>query len=89
MDSESTEIDTLLLHIATALVTSMDQLLNLLPMAAPIRVRSTAAAKIKDSWLEDITIRRALNEVLEYHWVHWPKNSTKKIWAKIEGVEGK
>jgi hypothetical protein len=85
MDSKSTEIDALL-RIATTLVTSidstMDRFVNLLPRAAPIQVHGIAAAKIEAPRLEDIAIQRALNEILEFHRVHRPKNTTKNYEPK-------
>jgi hypothetical protein len=81
MDSESAKIDTLL-RVATALVTAMGRLLNLLPRAAPIQVHGIPTAKIETPRLEDIAIQEALDEVLEYHWVHRPKNTTKNYEPK-------
>lgn len=91
MDSDPTEIEALL-RIATALVigvdSAMDRLLSLLPRAAPIRAHEIAApevvtpATIEAPRLEDIAIQKALDEVLEYHRVHRPKNTTKNYEPK-------
>jgi hypothetical protein len=90
MDSEPAEIDALL-RVATALVISvdsaMDRLLSLLPRAAPIQAHEIAAPEIvtpeiEAPRLEDIAIQRALDEVLEHHRVHRPKNTTKNYEPK-------
>src|ERR1700741_1818334 len=59
----------------------MDRLLSLLPRAAPIQPHA-APAEMETSRLEDIAIQKALDEVLEYHRVHRPKNTTKNYEPK-------
>ena len=81
MDSESAKID-ILLRVITALITAIDWLLNLLPRVALIQVHGIPTAKIETPWLEDIAIQKALDEVLEYHQVHRPKNTTKNYEPK-------
>ena len=68
-----------LLRIATALILgvdrAMDRLLSLLPMAA----RAPASTPNR---AEDVAIQRALDEVLEYHRTHRPKNTAKNYEPK-------
>jgi hypothetical protein len=82
MDSRSPETDALL-RIATALILSieraMDRLLSLLPTASKARTAPPAPAPIR---AEDIAIQEALDEVLEYHRTHRPKNTAKNYEPK-------
>jgi hypothetical protein len=77
MDSRLPETDALL-RIATALILSvdraMDRLLSLLPTAAKA---PAPAPEPELDRAEDIAIQQALDEVLEYHRTHRPKNTTK------------
>ena len=78
MDPSLLETDALL-RIATALILAveraMDRLLSLLPTAP------RAPAPEPDR-AEDLAIQRALDEVLEYHRTHRPKNTTKNYEPK-------
>ncbi|EED13539.1 hypothetical protein TSTA_097950 [Talaromyces stipitatus ATCC 10500] len=96
-----TEIDALS-RIAAGLIVrvdyAMDRLLSLLPRTAPLQIQvpNIATTKIEPPRPEDIAIQKALDEVLEYHRVHWPKNTTKnyepkqkewKAWCKKMGFK--
>jgi hypothetical protein len=78
IDSRLPEADALL-RISTALILSvdraMDRLLSFLPTAARAPAPSPAPAPEPDR-AEDIAIQQALDEVLEYHRTHRPKNTT-------------
>jgi hypothetical protein len=82
MDSRLPETDALL-RIATALILSvdraMDRLLSLLPTAAKA---PAPAPEPELDRAEDIAIQQALDEVLEYHRTHRPKNTTKNYEPK-------
>jgi hypothetical protein len=82
MDSRLPETDALL-RIATALILSvdraMDRLLSLLPTAAKT---PAPAPEPELDRAEDIAIQQALDEVLEYHRTHRPKNTTKNYEPK-------
>src|ERR1700709_2233991 len=82
MDSRLPETDTLL-RITTALILSvdraMDRLLSLLPTAAKA---PAPAPEPELDRAEDIAIQQALDEVLEYHRTHRPKNTTKNYEPK-------
>src|SRR5271167_2865529 len=86
MDPRSPETDALL-HIAAALIVSveqaMDRLLSLLPIAsrAPAVPTMPAISPTPDR-AEDIAIQQALDEVLEYHRTHRPKNTAKNYEPK-------
>ncbi|KAF7125749.1 hypothetical protein CNMCM5793_002042 [Aspergillus hiratsukae] len=85
MESKVTEIDALLRSVADLVVSInsvMDRLLSLLPRTAPIQAPEIAAPEIEAPRPEDISIQRALDEVLEYHRVHRPKNTTKNYEPK-------
>lgn len=60
----------------------MDRLLSLLPRIAPIQAPGITTPEIKAPRPGDISIQRALDEVLEYHRVHRPKNTTKNYEPK-------
>jgi hypothetical protein len=68
-----------LLRIATALILAvdraMDRLLSLLPVASKALAPEPDRAK-------DIAIQQALDEVLEYHRTHRPKNTAKNYEPK-------
>ena len=90
MDSRLSETDSLL-RIATALILSvdraMDRLLSLLPTAVRAPAPSPAPASQPDpdpepDRAEDIAIQQALDEVLEYHRTHRPKNTAKNYEPK-------
>ena len=96
MDSRLSETDSLL-RIATALILgvdrAMDRLLSLLPTAARARPPSPALAprpapqpdpnsEPESDRAEDIAIQQALDEVLEYHRTHRPKNTAKNYEPK-------
>jgi hypothetical protein len=85
MESRATEIDALL-RIAAALVVgidnAMDRLFSLLPRAGPIQAPGIATPESQSPRPEDIAIQRALDEVLEYHRAHRPKNTTKNYEPK-------
>jgi hypothetical protein len=82
MDSRLPETDALL-RIATALILSvdraMDRLLSLLPTAAKA---PAPALEPELDRAEDISIQQALDEVIEYHRTHRPKNKTKNYEPK-------
>jgi hypothetical protein len=82
MDSRPPETDALL-RIATALIrgvdAAMDRFLSLLPTAS--RTRAPEPEPEPDR-AEDIAIQRALDEVLEYHRTHRPKNTAKNYEPK-------
>jgi hypothetical protein len=88
MDSRLPETDALL-RIASALILgvdrAMDRLLSLLPTAARAPAPSPAPVpepRPKPDRAEDIAIQQALDEVLEYHRTHRPKNTTKNYGPK-------
>jgi hypothetical protein len=88
MDSRLPETDALL-RIATAIILgvdrAMDRLLSLLPTAARAPTPGPAPAPIPEPELdraEDIAIQQALDEVLEYHRTHRPKNTAKNYEPK-------
>ena len=90
MDSRLSETDSLL-RIATALILgvdrAMDRLQSLLPTANRAPAPSPAPAPRPDpdpepDRAEDIAIQQALDEVLEYHRTHRPKNTTKNYEPK-------
>jgi hypothetical protein len=93
MDSRSHETNALL-RIATAFIVSveraMDRLLSLLPTASKaLKVPTAPAAPVpalapepEPDRAEDIAIQQALDEVLEYHGTHRPKNTTKNYEPK-------
>ena len=90
MDSRLSETDSLL-RIATALILSvdraMDRLLSLLPTAVRAPAPSPAPASQPEpdpepDRAEDIAIQQALDEVLEYHRTHRPKNTAKNYEPK-------
>jgi hypothetical protein len=85
MENKATEIDALLRIVAGLVVSvdsAMDRLLSLLPRTAPIQAPETAITEIEPPRPEDVAIQRALDEVLEYHRVHRPKNTTKNYEPK-------
>ena len=85
MDSRSPETDALL-RIATALILSieraMDRLLGLLPTASKARTAPPAPPAPAPIRAEDMAIQEALDEVLEYHRTHRPKNTAKNYEPK-------
>jgi hypothetical protein len=90
MDSRLSETDSLL-RIATALILgvdrAMDRLQSLLPTAARAPAPSPAPAprpapQPDPSRAEDVAIQQALDEVLEYHKTHRPKNTVKNYEPK-------
>ena len=90
MDSRLSETDSLLC-IATALILgvdrAMDRLLSLLPTAVRAPAPSPAPASQPEpdpepDRAEDIAIQQALDEVLEYHRTHRPKNTAKNYEPK-------
>jgi len=72
-----------LLRTAAALIlsvdTAMDRLLSLLPAAS--RAPAPALEPETDR-AEDIAVQQALDEVLEYHRTHRPKNTAKNYEPK-------
>ena len=81
MDSRSPETDTRL-RIAITLII-MDKLLSLLPIASKARTAPLAPpAAPAPTRAEDIAIQQALDEVLEYHRTHRPKNTAKNYEPK-------
>jgi hypothetical protein len=88
MDSRPPETDALL-RIATALILgvdkAMDRLLSLLataprtPAPAP---KPEPEPEPEPDRAEDIAIQQALDEVLEYHRTHRPKNTAKNYEPK-------
>jgi hypothetical protein len=86
MDSRLPETDALL-RTATALIlsvdTAMDRLLSLLPTAsrAPAPTPEPEPEPEPDR-AEDIAVQQALDEVLEYHRTHRPKNTAKNYEPK-------
>jgi hypothetical protein len=88
MDSRSPETDSLL-RIAAALILgvdkAMDRLLSLLPTTprtpAPAPAPAPAPEPEHDR-AEDIAVQQALDEVLEYHRTHRPKNTAKNYEPK-------
>jgi hypothetical protein len=88
MESKATKIDALL-RIALALVgcidNAMDRLLSLLPRPGPVQAPGIATPESRSPRPEDIVIQRALDEVLEYHRAHRPKNTTKNYEPKQKG----
>ena len=90
MDSRLSETDSLL-RIATALILgvdrAMDRLQSLLPTANRAPAPSPAPASQPEpdpepDRAEDIAIQQALDEVLEYHRTHRPKNTAKNYEPK-------
>ena len=90
MDSRPPETDALL-RIATALILgvdkAMDRLLSLLPTAprtpAPaLNSKPEPEPEPEPDRAEDIAIQQALDEVLEYHRTHRPKNTAKNYEPK-------
>jgi hypothetical protein len=88
MDSRLPETEALL-RIASALILgvdrAMDRLLSLLPTAARAPAPSPAPVpepRPEPDRAEDIAIQQALDEVLEYHRTHRPKNTTKNYEPK-------
>jgi hypothetical protein len=87
MQSGITEIDALSRIVAGLIVRvdhAMDRLLSLLPRTAPLQIQAPdiAITEIEPPRPEDIAIQKALDEVLEYHRVHRPKNTTKNYEPK-------
>ena len=84
MDSSPPETEALL-RIATALILgverAMDRLLSLLPVAASSRPPAPEPTP-EPNRAEDIAIQLALDEVLEYHRTHRPKNTAKNYEPK-------
>lgn len=81
MDSRSPETDALLRIAATLII--MDKLLSLLPTASKARAAPLAPpAAPAPTRAEDIAIQQALDEVLEYHRTHRPKNTAKNYEPK-------
>ena len=91
MGSRAPETDALL-RIATALILgvdrAMDRLLSLLPIAPsqapelkPVQEPEPEPEPEPDR-AEDIAIQQALDEVLEYHRTHRPKNTAKNYEPK-------
>ena len=90
MDSRPPETDALL-RIATALILgvdkAMDRLLSLLataprtPAPAP-KPEPEPEPEPEPDRAEDIAIQQALDEVLEYHRTHRPKNTAKNYELK-------
>jgi hypothetical protein len=84
MDPSLPETDALL-RIATALILAvdraMDRLLSLLPVASRALALAPAPAP-EPGRAEDIAIQQALDEVLEYHRTHRPKNTAKNYGPK-------
>jgi hypothetical protein len=87
MDSRPPETDPLA-RIATALIlgvdAAMDRLLSLLPTASttPAPVPEPGRPEPETDRAEDIAIQQALDEVLEYHRTHRPKNTAKNYEPK-------
>ena len=83
MDSRLLPESDALLRITTALILgvdrAMDRLLSLLPIAS--RAPEPEPEPEPDR-AEDIAIQQALDEVLEYHRTHRPKNTTKNYEPK-------
>ncbi|KAG2001541.1 hypothetical protein GB937_010084 [Aspergillus fischeri] len=85
MESKVTEIDALLRSVAGLVVSvdcTMEQLLSLLLRTAPIQAPEITTPENEAPRPEDIIIQRALDEVLEYHRAHRPKNITKNYEPK-------
>jgi hypothetical protein len=88
MDSRLPETD-MLLRVTAALFLgvkrAIDRLLSLLPAAsrapAPPLTPEPEPEPEPDR-AKDIAIQRALDEVLEYHRTHWPKNTAKNYEPK-------
>jgi hypothetical protein len=84
MDSRLPETDALL-RVTAALFLgverAMDRLLSLLPAASRAPAPPLTPEPEPDR-AEDIAIQRALDEVLEYHRTHWPKNTAKNYEPK-------
>ena len=87
MDSRPPETDALL-RIATALILgvdkAMDRLLSLLPTTprTPAPAPPAPAPEPEHDRAEDIAVQQALDEVLEYHRTHRPKNTAKNYEPK-------
>ena len=79
MHSSPPETDALL-RIAAALII-MDRLLSLLPVASRAPAPEPEPTPKPDR-AEDIAIQQALDEVLEYHRTHRPKNTARNYEPK-------
>ena len=80
MDSRLAETDALLRTSAAVLLgvdRAMDRLLSLLPTASRALVLTPEPGRA-----EDVAIQHALDEVLEYHRTHRPKNTAKNYEPK-------
>lgn len=88
MDSRLPRTDTLLRTAAALLLsvdTTMDRLLSLLPTASRALVPAVEPAfepQPQPDRAEDIAVQQALDEVLEYHRTHRPKNTAKNYEPK-------
>jgi hypothetical protein len=84
IDSRSPETDALL-HITSALVVSIKQVMDRLLSLLPIVSRALAIIlepEFEPDKTEDIMIQQALDKVLEYHRTYRPKNTAKNYKPK-------
>jgi hypothetical protein len=86
MDSRLAETDALLRISAAVLLgvdRAMDRLLSLLPTASRALVLTPEPTPAPEpDRAEDVAIQHALDEVLEYHRTHRPKNTAKNYEPK-------
>ena len=86
MDSRLAETDALLRTSAAVLLgvdRAMDRLLSLLPTASRALVLTPEPTPTPEpDRAEDVAIQHALDEVLEYHRTHRPKNTAKNYEPK-------
>jgi hypothetical protein len=89
MDSRLAETDTLLCVSAAVLLgvdRAMDRLLSLLPTASRALVLTPEPTPLtptpEPDRAEDVAIQHTLDEVLEYHRTHRPKNTAKNYKPK-------
>ena len=80
MDARASETDALL-----RVCEAMDRLLSLLPAAQPALLARPAIPALLAATAprpEDLAIEQAMNEVLEYHRTHRPKNTSRNYGPK-------
>ena len=71
------------LALIDSIDSDIDQLLSFLPSSTkqPPETPPEAVA-VEGPRPEDLEVQRAIDEVLEYHCTHWPKNTTKNYLLK-------
>jgi hypothetical protein len=76
----TTDVDASL-RVTTTLIDSIDKIMDRLLSFLPSSTKQLPEA-LKEPRTEDLEVQRAIDEVLEYHRTHRPKNTTKNYLPK-------